>query len=347
LTEEHALLRREVAELSAKELAPSALEHDHSGTPPLELFAKMAELGFCAVAVPDAQGGAGMGTLAAVVVLEEVARVFPSLALSLAVQTVVGLAIAATMDPDLADLLSSVLRGKKIAAMSLTQDVLHASAGKEEIIGSGEIGFVGNGAFAQLLLVAVSGNGTLRWGVVETADPGCAIVAMQALGFRASGLTSMRCHSLRCKHWLLEKDRAQQFSAWRQLCLAAIAVGICQGCLDKSTRYAGERYQFGQPIGNFDMVRRLLAHVARRTASARLLTYDAAQRFDRLGHATEHVAHAFAWSRESAMLCADHAVQIFGGYGYTKDYPPEMFFRDAKFLEVLPPSVSEVQCVAI
>ncbi|MBC7188458.1 MAG: acyl-CoA dehydrogenase family protein [Calditrichaeota bacterium] len=348
MTEEQALLRREVAELCAKEVVARALDDDRRGKPPIELLAKLAQLGFCGVAVPEAQGGAGMGPLAVVIVLEEVARVFPSLALSLAAQTIVGMAIAECGDSQLqAEFAPLVTSGREMAAVSLVQDVLVGARPREAVALRGQLRFMVNGLFASLFLAAVEVDGGRQWAICRVASGGCAVEPLEALGFRASGLATLVCDGVPLAAGQLFQQDGTRISLWRGLCLSAIAVGICQGAVDHSSRYARERQQFGKPIAEFDMVRRLLGDAVRRATSARLMTYDAATRMERGSTSETQLLQALTWSREAAMLCADNAVQVFGGYGYTKDYPAEMFFRDAKFLETTPPSVSEARCAEV
>jgi hypothetical protein len=166
VTEELALLRREVAEFCAKEVAAQALDHNRRGTPPIELITKSSQLGLCAVAVPEAQGGAGMGALAVTIVLEEVARVFPSLALSLAAQTMVGMVIAESGEDRLqAELGPQVASGREIAAVSLVEDALVGARQREGIALRGELRLVVNGTFAQLFLAEVEVEGAKQWAI--------------------------------------------------------------------------------------------------------------------------------------------------------------------------------------
>jgi alkylation response protein AidB-like acyl-CoA dehydrogenase len=142
----------------------------------------------------------------------------------------------------------------------------------------------------------------------------------------------------------VESSKEVQFL--KRMLLSTIGVGICQGCLDRTIPYAKERHQFGQPIASFGMVQSMLSEIATRTSTSRLLLYDAAAESQTDMKRRRDGELVAAYARESAMTAADLAVQIFGGYGYTKDYPVEMFFRDAKFLEAIPPSVSEAKCAA-
>ncbi len=340
LSDEQLLVRKEVAEFCRKEVAPVALELDRQGIAPTELFTKLAGLGAYAIPLPEAQGGANLGMLTTVVALEEVARVLPSLALCAAVQTIVALSVASGGSGHLQkELAASIGRGAETAAMSLADNTVTALATSPAMVVEGELDLISNGSFARHLLLRVS---TAQWGLCGF-PPAVELQAVQAIGFRASGLAKVRFAATELVDWQPLGQIDERMEVWRSLLLAAVAVGICQGCLDKSVPYARARHQFGQPIANFDMVRRLLGEISWRTAAARLVTYDAAFQWDRGYSAAERIATAFACSRESAMVCADCAVQVFGGYGYTKDYQPEMFFRDAKFLEALSPSVSEAR----
>lgn len=345
LSHEQLLVRKEVAEFCRKEVAPVALELDRQGIAPTELFAKLAAMGAYAIPLPEAQGGANLGMLSTVVALEEMARVFPSLALCAAVQTMVALSVAHGGSERLQkEVGASIACGTDAAAMSLSDTTVAATATSSAILVEGELDLIANGSFAQYLLLQLSTEGETQWGLCRLPLATIQSQGVQAVGFRAGGLAKARFAAAEVADWQVLKQIDERIAGWRSLLLAAVAVGMCQGCLDKSVPYARARHQFGQPIATFDMVRRLLGEISWRTASARLITYDAAFQSDHGASAAERIAMAFACSRESAMVCADCAVQVFGGYGYTKDYQPEMFFRDAKFLEALSPSVSEARC---
>ncbi|MGQ9559804.1 MAG: acyl-CoA dehydrogenase family protein [Candidatus Oleimicrobiaceae bacterium] len=345
LNHEQLLVRKEVAEFCRKEVASIALDLDRQGIAPTELFAKLAAIGAYAIPLPEAQGGANLGMLSTVVALEEVARVFPSLALCAAVQTIVALSVAHGGSEHLQkEVGASIACGADAAAMSLSDTTVAATATSFAMLIEGELDLIANGSFAQYLLLRLSSEGGTHWGLCKLPLPTIKSEAAQTIGFRASGLAKASFSAAEVNNWQVLKQIDERIVEWRSLLLAAVAVGICQGCLDKSAPYARARHQFGQPIAAFDMVRRLLGEISWRTAAARLITYDAAFQCDHGASAAERIAMAFACSREAAMVCADCAVQVFGGYGYTKDYQPEMFFRDAKFLEALSPSVSEARC---
>ncbi len=344
LREADELLRQEVATFCAREVGPHALEWDHSGKPPVELFARLMKMGLASTAVAEAQGGGGMGALGMVIAIEEVARVFPSLALCLSAQMMAAIALTSTGAGQVPDaLVASVLSGREVASVSVSDDSLGLFAEPQGASVSGRLQFVVNGSFASLCLAKTlayeDGESTLC--LLRTA--GCGVEPMEVVGLRAAGVAVIQCKGMRLEGWQILPGEATELDLYRQLCLSAIAVGICQGCLDGSRAYARERCQFGQPIGEFDMVRRLIGEANRHTVAARLMTYDAAVRLDGKLPAGQRIADACTWSRASAMLCADNAVQVLGGYGYTKDYPPEMYFRDAKLLELLPPAVAQAR----
>ncbi len=343
LKEEHKLLRKEVASFAKNEIAPVLDDLEKRKIPSTALLKKISELGLCGILIPESLGGAQMDLVSLLLVVEELGGVSPSIALSVAAQNIAGAALSG-LQGSLIDQTSigKIAEGESFAGLSLTDSSLtveQEDGGAMKV--SGTAPFIVNGEFCDYLLVKAERGSGSQFFIMDGKRNASPIVKNDVLGFRCAGIADYAFDegAIEVQTTLQGNDYEIVFRMLH-LCFASLAVAISHACFQHANTYAQARYQFGAPIASFGMVQRLLKEVSVDTVSNRVSAYAAADKIEEMS--TEKVMQLCAHARNAAMRSADNAVQVFGGYGYTTDYPVEMFFRDAKFLEAIPPAVSEV-----
>jgi len=366
---EQELLRRSIREFAEAEIRPHVMEWDEAQHFPSELRPKLAALGLMGIQIPEELGGAELSAIDYCLCIEELARVDPSICLSVAAHNGLGTAhIAAfgTGDQKLKYLVP-LARGEKLAAWGLTE----ASAGSDAAamrtaaeregdcwVINGSKQFITHGQTGDLIVVmAVTARGRGSRGIsafiVERGTPGFRAGKKEdKLGMRASETSEVIFENCRVPSSQLLGAEGQGFINAMQVLdagrigIAALAVGLAQGAYDAARDYAFERKQFGQPIGNFQSIRAKLVENGGRIDAARLLTYRAASMREAGRPTTLEAAMAKLYSSEVAVRVAEDGVQIFGGYGFVKDYPAEKYFRDVK-LTTIGEGTSEIQRLVI
>jgi alkylation response protein AidB-like acyl-CoA dehydrogenase len=369
LTPDQELLRRSIREFAETEIRPHVMEWDEAQHFPSELRPKLAELGLMGIQFPEEFGGAAMSAVDYCICIEELARVDPSICLSVAAHNGLGTAhIAAfgTRDQKLTYLVP-LARGDKLAAWGLTE----ASAGSDAAairttasregdcwVINGSKQFITHGQTGDLIVVmAVTSPGKGSRGIsafiVERGTPGFRAGKKEdKLGMRASETSEVIFENCRVGRSQLLGAEGQGFVNAMQVLdagrigIAALAVGLAQGAYDAARDYAFVRKQFGQPIGAFQSIRAKLVENAGRIDAARLLTYRAASMREAGRRTTLEAAMAKLYSSETAVRVAEDGVQIFGGYGFVKDYPAEKYLRDVK-LTTIGEGTSEIQRLVI
>ena len=357
---------REFAEV---EIRPHVREWDEAQHLPAELLSKLAALGVMGVQVPERYGGAGMTAIDYCICLEELARVDPSVALSVAAHNGLGPAHIAMFGTEAQKQrwLVPLARGEQLGGWALTEPGAGSDAGSTRTTAvrdgdgwvlNGTKTFITHGAGADVLVVMASTDRTrgtkgISAFVVERGTPGLVAGRKEdKLGMRASETSEVRLESCRipADHLLGEEGQgfiqALQVLDAGRIGIAALSVGLAQGAFEAARGYAVGRRQFGQPIASFQAIQFKLADMATRIEAARLLTYRAAHLKDRKQRTTRESAMAKLFASEVAVRAAEDAVQIHGGYGFVKDYPAEKFFRDVK-LTTIGEGTSEVQRVVI
>jgi len=369
-TPEQELLRRSVREFAEAEIRPHVMEWDEAQGFPIELVRKMAALGLMGIQVPEAYGGAAMSGVDYCICIEEVARVDPSIALSVAAHNGLGLAHLYMFGSEAQKqrYVIPLAKGERLAAWGLTEASAGSDAGAmrttarrdgSEWIISGAKQFITHGRTADVIVVmAVTDRHAERHNVsafvVERGTKGFNAGKKESkLGMRASDTSEVLFEDCRVSADALVGEEGKGFVNTLQVLdagrigIAALAVGLAQGAFEAARRYASERRQFGHPIGDFQAIRWKLADMATRIEAARLLTYRAAwlrdQRTERTSTAS---SMAKLYSSETAVFAADECVQIHGGYGFMKDYPAEKYFRDVK-LCTIGEGTSEIQRLVI
>jgi alkylation response protein AidB-like acyl-CoA dehydrogenase len=369
LSEEQTLLRRAVREFAETEIRPHVREWDEAQHYPPELTPKLAALGLMGIQFPETYGGAAMSSVDYCICIEELARVDPSICLSVAAHNGLGAAHIAAFgtEEQKRRYLVPLATGEKLAAWALTE----ASSGSDAAamqtravrdgdcwVINGTKQFITHGRSGDLMVVmAVTSRGKGSRGIsafiVERGAPGFRAGKKEdKLGMRASETSEVIFEHCRVPASQLLGVEGQGFINALQVLdagrigIAALAVGLAQGAYEGARDYALVRRQFGRPIGEFQSIRAKLVENSGRIEAARLLTFRAASMKDQGKRTTLEAAMAKLYSSEIAVRAAEDGVQIHGGYGFIKDYPAEKFFRDVK-LTTIGEGTSEIQRLVI
>ena len=369
LTSDQELLRRSVREFAEAELRPHVMDWDEAQEFPRALLAKCAELGLMGIQFPEEYGGAGMSSVDYCLCIEELARVDPSVCLSVAAHNGLGAAhiFMFGTEEQRQRYLVPLATGEKLAAWGLTEAASGSDAaamrttavrdGDDWVI-NGSKQFITHGRSGDVIVVtAVTNRAKTNRGIsafiVDKGTPGFRAGKKEnKLGMRASETSEVIFENCRVPASQLLGAEGQGFINALQVLdagrigIAALAVGLAQGAYDAARAYAFERTQFGQPIGTFQSIRAKLVDNAVRIEAARLLTYRAAAMKDEGQRTTLEAAMAKLYSSEIAVRAAEDGVQIHGGYGFIKDYPAEKYFRDVK-LTTIGEGTSEIQRLVI
>jgi alkylation response protein AidB-like acyl-CoA dehydrogenase len=369
LSDDQRLLAKSVRAFAEEEIGPNVRAWDDAQHFPHELLPKLAALGLMGIQVPESLGGAGMSALDYCIAIEELARVDPSIALSVAAHNGLGTAHLAMFGSDAqkARYVVPLATGAKLAAWGLTEagSGSDAAALRTTAVRDGDAwvltgakAFITHGASADVLVVMAVTDRTkgakgISAFVVERGTPGLVAGKKEdKLGMRASETVEVILDRCRVPADHLIGGEGQGFIQTLQVLdagrigIAALAVGLAHGAYACSRRYASERRQFGAPIASFATIRgKLVAHAAS-VQAARLLTWRAAWLKDQGRPMTLESSMAKLYASEIAVRAAEDAVQIHGGYGFVKDYPAEKFFRDVK-LTTIGEGTSEIQRLVI
>jgi alkylation response protein AidB-like acyl-CoA dehydrogenase len=369
LSDDQALLRRTVRGFAEAEIRPHVMEWDEAQQFPAALLPRLASLGLMGIQFPEEYGGAGMSSLDYCICIEELARVCPSVALSVAAHN--GLCSAHLFlfgsETQKQRYLMPLAEGRMLGAWGLTEAGAGSDAagmrtvarrdGDDWII-DGSKQFITHGATCGVIVVMAvtdraKGHRGISGFVVEQGTPGMRAGRKEnKLGMRASETSEVIFEGCRVPADALVGAEGEGFINTLQVLdagrigIAALSVGLAQGAYDAALGYARERRQFGQPIGTFQAIQWKLADNACRIEAARLLTYRAAWMKDQGRRTTRESSIAKLYASEIAVRAAEDAVQIFGGYGFVKDYPAEKYFRDVK-LTTIGEGTSEIQRVVI
>ncbi len=357
LSEEHEMLRKMVRDFALEQVAPTAAERDENETFDMNIFKQMAELGLTGIPWPEEYGGAGMDYLAYVITIEELSRVCASTGVVLSAHTsLAGWPIYKYgSEEQKQKYLRPMAEGKKVGAYGLTEPGSGSDAGGmkttakldgDAYVLNGSKIFITNGGIADTYVVFAVTDPTSKHSgtsafIVEADTPGFSVGKKeQKLGIRSSPTTEIMFDNCRVpKENLLGKEGEGFIIAMKTLDggrngIAAQAVGIAQGALDAAVGYAKERVQFGKPIAAQQGVSFKLADMATQTEASRLLTYQAAWLESNDLPYGKASAMAKLLAGDTAMKVTTEAVQVYGGYGYTKDYPVERYMRDAKITQI-------------
>jgi hypothetical protein len=369
LTEEQQQIKMSVREFAEAEIAPHVSEWDEAQHFPVELVPKLAELGLMGVIFPEEYGGAGMGYVEYVTIIDELSRVDGSVGISVAAQNSLcsnHIYMFGTEEQK-QKYLVPLAQGKHLGAWGLTE----AQAGSDASgtrstavrqnggwIVNGSKNFITHAIHGDTCVAVAStdrtkGNKGITAFIFEKGMKGFAPAKKEnKLGLRASETASVvfeDCHVPDENRLGNEGEgflQAMQILDGGRISIAALAVGIAQGAYESALRYSKEREQFGKPISEFQAIQFKLADMATQIDAARLLTYRAAYLKDQGRKVTKESAMAKLYASEISVRVCEEAIQIHGGYGYTKDYPAEKYWRDSK-LCTIGEGTSEIQRMVI
>jgi butyryl-CoA dehydrogenase len=357
LSEEHEMIQKMVRDFACQEVAPTAAERDEEERFDHDIFNKMAELGLTGIPWPEEYGGIGSDYLAYCIAVEELSRVDASIGVLLSAHTsLAGWPIYKYgSEKQKQTYLRALAQGEKIGAYGLTEPGSGSDAGAmrttarlegDHYILNGSKIFITNGGIADIYVVfALTDQTNKQKGtsafIIESGFPGFSVGKKEKkLGIRSSPTTEIIFSDCKVpRENLLGKEGEGFKIAMTTLDggrngIAAQAVGIAQGALDAAVDYAKERYQFGKPIVAQQGISFKLADMATGIEASRLLTYQAAWLETKGQPYGKASAMAKLLAGDTAMKVTTEAVQVFGGYGYTKDYPVERYMRDAKITQI-------------
>ena len=369
LTEEQQQIKFSVREFAESEILPNVMEWDETQHFPVELRPKLAELGLLGILFPEEYGGAAMGYVEYATIIEELGRVDGSVALSVAAHNSLcsNHIYQFGTEEQKQKYLVPLVKGESFGAWGLTEAQAGSdSAGTRTNAVRSNGGWKVNGsknfithAIACQTCVAVAvtdkekGNRGISAFIFDKSMEGFRSDKKEnKLGMRASETASVVFEDCYVPEENLLGSEGEGFLQCMQILdggrisIAALSVGIAQGAFEAAVRYAKERHQFGKPIAEFQAIQFKLADMATQIEAARLLTHQAAYLKDNNKKTTRQSAMAKLYASEVAVKVAEESIQIHGGYGYTKDYPAEKYWRDAK-LCTIGEGTSEIQRLVI
>jgi hypothetical protein len=369
LSDDQRQVKASVREFAEAEIAPHVREWDEAQHFPSELMPKLAEQGFMGVIFPEEYGGAGMGYMEYVTIIEELSRVDGSVGISVAAHNSLcsnHIYMFGT-DEQKQKFLTPLASGRHLGAWGLTEAGAGSDAsGTRTTAVRRDGGWIVNGS-KNFITHAIHGDTCVAMAVTDRAMRSKGITAFifekgmkgfmpgkkeDKLGLRASETASVILEDC----FVPDENRlgpeglgfiqAMQILDGGRISIAALALGIAQGAYESALRYSKERQQFGKPISEFQAIQFKLADMATQIEAARLLTYRAAALKDAGRKVTKESSMAKLYASEVSVKVSEEAIQIHGGYGYTKDYPPEKYWRDSK-LCTIGEGTSEIQRLII
>lgn len=369
LTENQQMIADMIRDFGDKHIRPKMMEWDETQEFPVEVFKKLGELGLMGVLVPTEYGGAGLKYNEYVTVVSEIGKICGSIGLSVAAHNSLctGHILQFGNEEQKKKWLPKLATAEWIGAWGLTEHNTGSDAGGmnttavkegDEWVLNGAKNFITHGKTGDIaVVIARTGQKGDSHGmsafVVERGTPGFSAGKKEdKLGMRASETAEMIFDNCRIPaENILGKEGEGFIQAMKvldggRISIASLALGIAKGALEASVKYAKEREQFGQPIANFQGISFKLADMATEVEAAELLCFQSAYLKDNGKKVTRESAYAKYYASEVSVRCSTEAVQIFGGYGYVKEFPAEKYYRDSK-LCTIGEGTSEIQKVVI
>jgi len=369
LTEEQLMLKDLVAKFGREKIAPVASDNERNHRFPADIIAEAGEMGLMGVAFPDEYGGAGMDFISYFLTVEELSRWCASTGVIVSAHS------SLVCDPiyrfgteeQKQKFLPGLLSGQKIGSFSLTESNAGSDSGATQTTAkfdgtnwvlNGSKLFATNGKEADIFILIASTDPALKTRgvtafIVDKNTPGYRIGKVeQKLGIRSSSTTEIILENVVVppENMLGELNKGFKVAMATldggRIGIAAQGLGIARACIEDSIKYAKERYQFDQPIANFQAIQWMIADMWVRYEAAWLLTWRAAKMKQEGMDYNREAAMAKLDTSEVAMFCANRAIQIHGGYGYTEDFNVERYYRDAKICEIYE-GTSEIQRLVI
>ena len=376
LSPEHELLRRTIRDFLSREVESLVDSHETDRRFPSDIVAELGQMGLLGIPFPEEEGGAGLDTLAYAIAIEELARVWGSLAIIVAAHTSLGcnpLHIAGTEEQK-QRFLVPMAQGRVLGAYGLTEPEAGSDSGGTRTTArfeeakrgnggswviNGAKRFITNAGQAGTYIVTArtgerdDGSPEISAFIVEAGTPGFLIGRLEEkLGLHASATGELLFEDCRVP---ADQMLGTQGEGWKiflktldggRISIGAMAVGLSQAALDASTAYARERKQFGRPIGSFQGVAFMIADMATETEAARQMVWRAAWLKDNDRDYTTAAAQAKLFASEVSQRATNMGIQVHGGYGYVEEYKVERFMRDAKLTE-LGEGTSQIQRLVI
>jgi len=371
LNEEQTMFKQMVRDFADNEIAPQAEALDEAGEFPYELQARMAEMGLFGLPIPEEYGGSGADIVTYAIAVEEISRVSASLGITMAAHTSLSARpiLLFGTEEQKQKWLVPMAQGKGLGAFGLTEPEAGSDAGNtrttaqedgDEWVLNGTKCFITNsGTDISLLVVATAvtgqegGRKEISNIIVPNGTPGYTIAPKyRKMGWHSSDTHELSFSDCRVPKENLLGERGEGFRSFLKtldcgrIGVAALSVGLAQGCLEESVKYAKDRVAFGKPIGKHQAVAFMIAEMGTEIELARTATLKAAWLCDQGRSYTKEAAMAKLFASETCMRAASTAVQVHGGYGYVEDYPVCRYFRDAKIMEI-GEGTSEVQKIVI
>jgi alkylation response protein AidB-like acyl-CoA dehydrogenase len=368
-TENQQIIRDTIRDFAEKNIRPRIMEFDESQEFPMEILKQLGELGFLGILISEEYGGANLSYNDFAIIIEEIARVDPSVALSVAAHN--GLCsnhIYKFASEDLKNkYLPDLTSGKKLGAWGLTESSSGSDAAGMKTtaekkgdfyILNGSKTFITHGTVGETAVIMAitdkeKGKKGISAFILEKGMGGFHVGKKEnKLGMRASDTTQLTFENCKVPAENLIGEEGEGFIQSMQILeggrisIAALSVGLAQGCLEASIKYGNERKQFGKSLTEFQAIQFKLSDMATNIEAARMLTRRAASMKEQGRSITKEAAMAKLFASEIAEKASSEAVQIFGGYGFVKDYPVEKFYRDVK-LCTIGEGTSEIQRIVI
>jgi alkylation response protein AidB-like acyl-CoA dehydrogenase len=368
-TENQKMIAEMVREFGARQIRPKMMEWDESQEFPLQLFHQMGDLGLMGVLVPQEYGGAGFGYLEYITAIAELAKIDGSIGLSMAAHNSLctNHILMFGSEEQKQYYLPKLASGQWIGAWGLTEPNTGSDAANmrtvairdgDHYIINGAKNFITHGRSGHVSVVIVrtgevgDSHGMSAF-IIEKGTPGFSAGKKEnKLGMRASETAELifsDCRVHKSQRMGDEGDgfiQAMKILDGGRISIASLSLGIAMGAFEAALRYSKERHQFNQPISKFQGIAFKLADMATKVEAAKLLTYRAGELKNRGMEVNKESAMAKLFASETAVEVANDCVQIFGGYGYTKDFPAEKYYRDAK-LCTIGEGTSEIQKLVI
>lgn len=368
-TESQKMIAEMVREFGGRKIRPSMMEWDERQEFPVDLFHQMGDLGLMGVLVPEEYGGAGFGYLEYITAIVELSKIDGSIGLSMAAHNSLCTNHILTFgnEEQKRRYLPKLASGEWIGAWGLTEPNTGSDSGNmrtvavrdgDNYIINGAKNFITHGRSGQVSVVMVRTGETgdshgISAFIVEKGTPGFSAGRKEnKLGMRASETTELifsDCRVSRSQMLGAEGEgfiQAMKVLEGGRISIASLALGIATGAFEAALQYSKERHQFDKPISSFQGIAFKLADMATKIEAAKLLTYRAGDLKNKGMDVNKESAMAKLYASEVAVEVANECVQIFGGYGYTKDYPAEKYYRDAK-LCTIGEGTSEIQKLVI
>jgi butyryl-CoA dehydrogenase len=369
LTSEQKMIQDAASDFAQKEIAPVAAELDKEEKFPTEIVKKLGELGFMGMTIPTEYGGGGMDTLSYIVALEQIAKACASTAIIMSVNNslVCSPLYEFGTEEQRKKYLPPLASGQKLGAFSLTEPNAGSDAGNQQTTAvlqgdnyvlNGTKIFVTNGNLADVVVMTASTDKTkgpkgISAFIIETTWPGFKVGSLEhKMGIRASNTAELVVTDLKVPKQNMLGNPGDGFKIalkaldGGRIGVAAQALGIAQAAFEVAVKYSQQRQQFGKAISEFQAIQWMIAEMTVSIDAARLLTYRAAVAKDTQKYFSKEAAMAKLFASEMASDVTSKAIQIHGGYGYSRDYPVERHYRDARITQIYE-GTSEVQKMVI